>query len=424
MTNQRLGILALVAAVMVVWAAVQSRVPTKRGAEQTGPAYLIQGLDSAAIGSIVVGQGKNAIKIERQQGQFVVTNEGNYPADTKQINDLISKSLDIKTTEVYTSNPKNHEELDVTEAKAKNVVKFFKQDGTLLAGVIVGKSKENGQDTYVRLSSSDTVFLAKEAPWFRDKALDYVDQEIATVKREDVNAVTVTTPEGTYKLRPYKEGDGVILADLPADKKLKDSDAKSVFNALASLRFDDVNKPDDVKGLAFDHTYVCRLNNSTEYTLHLAKKGAKTYLMCEAEYTDPAKVTINPNEKDSPEELKKKEAKLQAQENALKFTGRHKGWVYEIPDWKAKFLTMNRSALLEDVKKEAPARAAEPNQPATAQPAQPSQPKAAEPNQAPAPTLPQEKAAEQPLAQPQVQVPQPPPAAQPAPAPEPNKPAR
>lgn len=409
MSNQKLGIMAIVAAVMVVWATVQSRIPGGRRAEQSGPAYLVQGLDPGAIASIVVGQGKDAIKIERQGAQFVVANEVNYPADTKQINELITKSLDIKTAEVYTTNPKNHDELEVSEAKAKHVVKFFKQDGSLLAGIVIGKSQENGQDTYVRLSSSDTVFLAQNAPWFKDKALDYVDQEIAVVKREDVNTVTVTTPEGAYTLRPQKGGDGVVLADLPADKKLKDSEAKSVFNALGSLRFDDVNTPAHVTGLAFNSTYLCRLNNSTEYKLQLAKKGTKTYLICEAQYTDPTKVTINPNEKDSPEELKKKEAKLQAQEYALKFTSRHKGWLYEIPDWKAKYLMKNRSELLEDVKKEAEKKAAEPNQPPAASQAPPAgQPLPAQPP----------KPQEPPAAQPPAQLP----AAQSAPAPEPNKP--
>jgi hypothetical protein len=409
MSNQKLGIMAIVAAVMVVWATVQSRIPGGKQAEQSGPAYLVQGLDPGVIASIVVGQGKDAIKIERQGGQFVVVNEVNYPADTKQINDLITNSLDVKTSEVYTSDPKNHEELEVTEAKAKHVVKFFKQDGSLLTGIVVGKSQETGQDAYVRLASSDTVFLAQNVPWFRDKAIDYVNQEIVAVKREDVNTVTVTTAEGAYTLRPQKGGDGAVLADPPADKKLKDSEAKSVFNALASLRFDDVNTPAHVTGLAFDSSYVCRLNNSIEYKLQFAKKGTKTYLICEAQYTDPTKVTINPNEKDSPDELKKKEAKLQAQENALKFTSRHKGWIYEVPDWKAKYLTMSRSALLEDVKKEAVTKPAEPNQPPAATP-----PRAVQPQP--------EKAQEPPQAQPPAKASEQPPAVQPAPAPEPNKP--
>jgi hypothetical protein len=381
MSNRKLGILAAVAAAMVVWAMVQSRIPGRKQAERSGPAYLVQGLDPDTIGSIVIGQGDKAIKIERNGGQFVVTNEKDYPADAKQINDLITKALDIKTSEVYTTNASNHEELEVTEAKAKHVIKFFKQDGSLLTGVIVGKSQESGQDTYVRLASSDTVFLAKEVPWFRDRALDYVDQEIVSVKREDVNAVTVTTPEGSYTLRPQKGSDSVVLADLPADKKLKDSDARSVFTALTSLRFDDVNTPDDVTGLVFDSTYLCRLNNSTEYKLQFAKKGSKTYLICDARYTDPTKVTINPNTQDSPEELKKKEAKLLAQEHAQKFSLRHKGWIYEIPDWKAKSLIKKRSELLEDVKKETPAKPADANQPPVApKPPTTQETPAAEPN--------------------------------------------
>ncbi|RPJ37192.1 MAG: DUF4340 domain-containing protein [Planctomycetaceae bacterium] len=416
MSNQKHGIIAIVAAVMVVWAAVQSRIPGGKHAEQSGPAYLVQGLDQNAIASIVVGQAKDAIKIQRRGTQFVVVNEVNYPADAKQISDLVTKSLDIKTSEVYTTNPKNHEDLEVAEAKAKHVLKFFKQDGSLLAGVVIGKSQENGQDTYVRLASSDTVFVAQNVPWFKDRALDYVNQEIVTVKREDVNTVTVSTPEGAYTLRP-QGSDGAVLADLPADRKLKDSEATSVLNALSSLRFDDVNTPADVTGLTFDSTYVCRLKDSTEYKLQLAKKGTKTYLICEAQYTDPTKVTINPNEKDSPEELKKKEAKLQAQEHALKFTARHKGWIYEVPDWKAKYLMMSRSGLLEDVKKEAEAKAADPNQPAAAPPAQPTvQPQPAQPQ----PPKPQEP----PAAAPQSQPPSPAPAVPPAPAPEPNKPPR
>jgi hypothetical protein len=375
MSNQKLGILAVVAAVLILWAAVQPRLSNRGGARLSGPAYLIQGLDPADIDSIVVGHDDDAIKIERQDKGFVVTNESDYPADPKQINDLITKSLDVKTTEAYTDNAANHEELEVTEEKARHVVKFLKDDGSLLTGVIIGKSQEAGQNTFVRQASSDTVYLAESVPWFRSRALDYVDQEIVSVKREDVNAVTVTTSEGTYTLRG-ENGDGVVMEDVPTDKKLKESDAKSVFGALTSLRFDDVNKPADIEGVSFDHQYVCRLDDSTEYRLHLGKKDDKTYLTCEAEYTDPTPVTKKLNEVESEEQLKEKEAKLLADEKAQKFTLRHKGWVYEIPDWKAKYLTKSRSELLEDVEEESEDQPAEEE----ARQAQP------EPATAPAPT--------------------------------------
>ena len=365
MSNLKLGILALVAAVMVMWAIVQSRWSNRSRVEPSGQTYLIQGLDPGEITRIEVGHGDDATKIVRQEGRFVVADKANYPADPKQLNDLITKCLDIKTTELYTDNAKNHEDLEVTDAKAKNVIKLFKADDSLLAGVLVGKSVETGQGTYVRLASADPVYLAESTPYFRSTALEYVNQEIVSVQQEDVNAVTVTTSEGTYTLRGEKDGDGVVLDNLPAGRTLKESDAKSVFNALTSLRFDDVNTPAAVAGLSFDQQYVCRLDNTTTYTLKMAQKGEKTYLMCDAVYADTTPVTKKPGQVESEEELKKKEAKLQAQEAAQKFTRRHKGWVYEVPDWKANYLTMAQADLLEE--KEAEVQPAETSAPTEAQ---------------------------------------------------------
>jgi hypothetical protein len=393
MSNQKLGILAVIAAVMVFLAVITARTSVGGRGKLSGPAYLIQGLDTAGVDSITVGQGEEQVKIRRQGSQFVVS-DINYPADTKQINDLISKALDIKTVDLYTSDVKNHEELEVTEEKASGVVKLFKADGSLLTGVVIGKTRESGQGTYVRLASSNDVYLTNEAPYLRTRALDYVNQEIASVKREDVNAVTVTTPQGSYTLRAAKDGgDDVLMDGLPTGRKFKDSDARNVFTALQGLRFEDVNTPAQIEGLMFDHKYVARMDDSTEYTLELAKKGDKTYLIAKAAYTSPAKVTINPGQQDSPEELKKKEAILLAQEGAQRFTLRHKAWVYEIPDWKAKYLLTQQSDLLEDMEKPADAEAETsqvaptivPNLPAlvpTAETDQPvATPQAVEPNQ-------------------------------------------
>ena len=47
MSNQKLGILAVVAAVMVLWAVVQANLSSGRRAQPSGPAYLIQGMDAA-----------------------------------------------------------------------------------------------------------------------------------------------------------------------------------------------------------------------------------------------------------------------------------------------------------------------------------------------------------------------------------------
>ena len=370
MSNKNLTILGIVAVIMVLWAMVQSRISNRPGAEPDRPVYLIQGLDPARVDSIVIGTGDAAFTLKRRNNGFVVVDKDNYPAKTSEINSLITKCLEIQTTEFVTDNPSNHEDLEVTEEKARSVVKFMKADpnSSLLTGVIIGKTKELGQGSYIRLLSSDSassnkVYVTSNAPWFGGGAMNYVDQELISAKREDIESVTVSSLNGPYTLKTKEGSQDIILDNIPADKKLKSSDAQSVFTALTSLRFEDVNKISS--DMVFDKQYMCRLKDSTVYALRIAQKDDKTYVSCAAEFTDKTpveKASINQGgQVESEEELKKKEAKLLARDKATKFMTEHQGWVYEIADWKAKNLTKELADLLEDEEKPEENAAADPN---------------------------------------------------------------
>jgi hypothetical protein len=370
MSNKKLTIFGVVAVLMVLWAVMQSRISNKSGVETTGMSYLIQGLDPSGVGSIVIGTGKDAITLKRQKDGFVVVGKDDYPAKTSEINSLISKCLEIKTSEFVTDNPANFEDLEVTEEKARSVVKFMKADpnSTLLTGIVIGKTKELGQGSYVRMLSNDPavsnkVYVTSNAPWFGAGAMNYIDQELVSAKSDDIESVTVSSKDGQYTLRKKPDSQDVILDKMPAGKKLKSSDAKSVLTALTSLRFDDVKKlPSD---MTFEKQYICRLKDSTVYSLRIAQQDGKTYVSCVSAFTDKTpveKASLNQGGKvESEEELKKKEAKLLARDNAADFTTKHNGWVYEIADWKAKNLTKKLDDLLDDEKKPEKSAAAEPN---------------------------------------------------------------
>jgi hypothetical protein len=348
MSDKKLTLLGIVAVFMVIWAVVQSRVSNRPKVGTDRPAYLIQGLDPADIDSIVLGTGEDEVTLKRQGSGFVVVNKNNYPAKASGINNLITKSLEIQTSQFVTDNAANHEDLGLTEEKANTLVKFFKPDSSLLTGVVAGKAKELGQGTYVRLASSDKVYVAPSMPWLGGTAMSYIEQELISVKREDIVSVTVSSANGQYTLKTTDDGKGVMLENIPAGKKFKSNDGDSVFTALTSLRCDDVTKSSG--DLTFDKQFICRLKDSTVYTLKIAQKDDKTYTTCEAEFTDKTPVMIG-IKAEPEEELKKKEAKLLAQENAIKFTQKHQGWVYEIAEWKAKNLIKELSDLVEDEEK-------------------------------------------------------------------------
>ena len=370
MNNKKLTILGIVAVVMVLWAVLQSHISDRPGAETDRPVYLIQGFDPSGVDSIVVGTGEAAFTLKRRTSGFVVVDKDNYPAKTSEINSLVSKCSDIQTSEFVTDNPANHEDLEVTEEKARSVVKFMKADpnSSLLTGVVVGKTKELGQGSYVRLLSSNPalsnkVYVASNVPWFGGDEMNYIDQELIAAKKEDIKSVTVSLPSGPYTLATKEGSQDVVLENIPAGKKLKSSEAQSVFTALTSLRFDDVKKisPD----MAFEKQYMCRLKDSTVYALRIAQKEDKIYVSCVAEFTDKTpveKASVDQGgEVESEDELKKKEAKLLARDNATKFTAKHHGWVYEIAEWTAKNMTKELADLIEDEEKSEESTAADPN---------------------------------------------------------------
>ena len=109
MNNKKLTILAVIALVMVVLAVLQSRIANRPPAADRAPQYLIQGLDPDDIATIVLGTGDDTITLKRQSGRFVVVEKDNYPVLNREINNVITACLDVRTAELYTDDPENHE---------------------------------------------------------------------------------------------------------------------------------------------------------------------------------------------------------------------------------------------------------------------------------------------------------------------------
>jgi len=349
MSNKNLVILAVVATVLVVWAAIQSRVSNDASVESDTLRYLLQGLDPADIAGIVIGKGEDAVSLKRQGRGFVVANRSDYPAKAEEVSNMLSQCLDVQVSEVYTDNANNFEDLGVTEEKASSIVKFMKDDpnSPLLAGLIVGKSQELGQGTYIRMLPDDKVYVSAKSPYIPSSISNYFEQELISAKKDDIESVTLKGPDGMYVLKKDKDSNKVIMENLPAGKKLKESDAETVFSAFTSLRCEDVHR--SVEGLDLNQQYVCRLKDSTVYTVSIAQKDGKIYVTCRTEYT--GEVPTKGEEKESDEVLKEKEAKLLAFDKVNKLSARHRGWIYQISEWKAKSLTKKLADLIEDEEK-------------------------------------------------------------------------
>ncbi len=356
MSNKKLAVLGIIAAFMLLWAVIQAGLSNKPRASSTVKSYLIQGLEAGDIDTIVVSAKKDLVStekdkvtIKRQGKGFNIVEKDNYPADVNQIKNLITNCLDIKTSEFITAQPANHNLLEVTEDKASIAVKFLKEDSNVITGIIAGKAQQHGQGTYVRLVSSDKVYLADNVPFISAEAMSYIDPQLLSVKRDNIELVTVTDPNGQYTLKPgADDSKSAVLEPIPEGKKAKGDICDTVFTALTSLRFEDVAK--NFGDLTFNRQYVCKLKDTTVYTLKIAKKAGNIYVTCTAVFGDTTVKPADPN--DSQEEIKKKEAKRLAWGHAIAFADIHTGWIYKIPEYLADRLTKEASELIEDSSQE------------------------------------------------------------------------
>jgi hypothetical protein len=346
MSHKKLAILAVVAAAMVLWAVALSH-QSKR-TPSTLPQLLLQGLDPADIYTIEIGMGDDAIRLTRQEKQFVVANKENYRASVTQINELLTQCMDLKPSELISRSTSNHADLEVTEDSAQHVIRFLDPEDKVITGIIIGKMREGGNGQYVRQVGKDEVYLAANVPYFKTSATDYLDQSLLSVEEKDIQSISLTSPTGRCEL-VRQEGDKQYkYVNMPDGKQLVSNVATSLFGALSGLRFDDVIKqaPADV---TFDSGLVCKLASQEVYEFKLGQKGEDTFVTCQGDYLGEKSIQLNTTQKDSKEELEKKEAVLLAQEKVQRFNITSKGWTYKIPKWKADTLLKTPNDLLEDV---------------------------------------------------------------------------
>ncbi len=356
MSNKKLTILAVVAAVTVVLAAVTSQLSTRKPSASYKNVNLVQGFDTNKIATVILKSEDEETKITLSGGRFVVTNKDNYPALVNEINGLVAEILDIKTVDLVTDDPKNHTDLGVSEENARYIVKFLDNEAKPIVGfggIIISESDPEKQGVYVRLLGEDKVYLIDGSPWPRMSGLDYIDKRLTSPEEDQIKSVKVTYPDGGYTLTKEDDSEKILLeGGIPEGKKFKGSDYKQVFRALTSLQFTDVQKASKIEDPNFDSTYTCTLADSTVYTLQIAARDDKTFIRVDAQFTGDKDVSVKRDGSESDEVLKEKEAKLLAIEAAQKFRNRHTGWVYEIDSWKAGNLKKKLDDLLEDIPEE------------------------------------------------------------------------
>jgi hypothetical protein len=303
-------------------------------------APLIQGLNVSKIEYIDMNINYSPVMLKRLGDSFGILDKDkdDYPAKTSAVNKLILSCLDFMVDDFVDNNAQNHNGRGVTQDNAQIVVKFLKPDRTLLAGFMIGRMDQQRQGFFVRLLPGNNVYIAREIPSINKDLWHYVDRNLLSLKKEDIESINLVSNQEEYKIVAQQDGSYQVQGGQHSGKRINKMEGESLFQALCTLKFDDVIKSDETDvQFNFSHKCICRMKDSTEYVCLVSQTQKGIYIKITSEFTDKTPVTKS-SEVEPIEELKIKEAKLIAQEHALKFAQKHKGWIYRIPNESGKYL--------------------------------------------------------------------------------------
>lgn len=330
--------LAAASAASLLLAVIVYTARTPWTAVATGNEQLMPDLQgyAAQVARVVITQGGKTITVEKSDDQWLVKDQGGYPASADKVRALLSALVDAKLLEPKTRLPDRFGLLEVDDAAGKNsnarLVKLEDTSGTVLAEVIAGKQRAHAgpsgaggsSGTYVRRPGEDQTWLASTNIAGGAALKDWTNPRVFELQTEKVSQLTVEVEgEPPYEIKRGADG-GHQLEPVPAGKKIKYVNmVDNIIEAASFLDFESVRKASGADG---------------------GKAGTVTFAT-----DDGLKITLKVRrEKDGVWATIDATGEGAAKKAADDISTRANGWEFEIMPSKADTMLKKQADLLED----------------------------------------------------------------------------
>ncbi len=202
------------------------------------------------IASIRVTEGDMKMTVRKDGDRFV--DSSGYPVKRDAVRDLVASASVLAIDERKTADSARHADLDLAspdaERGAGKLVEFIDGNGDVLAGFMAGKADYSvggvGGGVYVRPHDSDQTYLARgsiKLPYGRH---GWFDNTLFETDREKIAAITIEH-DGTPVAVVKRDGDRMLLEEMPDGKTLDENKVGRLTRLFANLSFSDVRAASD-----------------------------------------------------------------------------------------------------------------------------------------------------------------------------------
>ena len=231
-------------------------------------------LGPAKVAAIEIQKGSYSAKLAKKGDHWVVTSEGDYPADSEGITQMLETAKALRLSDLASSKAKTHELFEVTEDKGLKV-KFLDPAGKPLAQMILGKRGESYGTAYFRRGGEDSTYLAgQNLTSIFDRSKDtWKDKSIARFEVSEPKELTIKRDQGTLTLRKVPDkGTWQLIegeTETPANKTVIEGILRG-FGTLRTLEFPAMELKE--AGLESPgRSVTVKLQDNTEITVLIGK---------------------------------------------------------------------------------------------------------------------------------------------------------
>ena len=249
------GAAAVVSTVAAVYVSVDAQRDVAEAARLDEPVFAALRDAPEIAAAITVVHGDREIVVERAGERWIVPARHGYEADESAVRALLTGLADLRWAGPRTAMPERYARLEVDDAgegSAATRVSVEADDGTVLVDAIIGKRSQaitgDERGTYLRLVDGERAWLAFGTVDVATAAVDWLDTELPSLAREEVEMVVVDPAkgEGFTAGRTTTQDDMTLVDQLPAGEAADANQIRRLAGVFAGLRFEDVRPADAV----------------------------------------------------------------------------------------------------------------------------------------------------------------------------------
>jgi len=319
-----------------------------RSGDQPGGSLLLPDLLGSlnAVAQMTVTAADGSFRIENSELGWHIPQQGNYRADANKIHKLLVGLSSLRRIEPKTAKPKLYAAIGLQDPDQKGAtsvaLNLTDKTGASLVNIIIGQRRPgrgdpSSEEYYVRLPGDPQSWLVEGAlPPTGPRVSDWLDKKIALINESRLRQTRVKRPDGEV-ITAYRDTTAdrnFKYRQLPEQRQLADEwRMNDLGKFIANLDNQNVyakdNAPASEPMLEAD---IQTFDGLTIKMLASNDKNGAVFVELSAIY-DQLQSGISGEFKD--EQLQSPE---QVRAEVEQLNRRWRGWVYQLPDFKAEYL--------------------------------------------------------------------------------------